>query len=294
MPTLDAIFIAHGRTRSVLLLQIIATGFNFFLNPVFIYLMGFGIAGAAIATGLSQGLALAVGLTLLLTTVKTGWNDYKPTAELLRIAAVGLPMCWGTLLFAGVYWALLRFVISPLGAPVNAALGIGFSVLEGFTWPVFWGFSMAIASRVGRDLGAGRLAHTQQTIRLAFKLITVSGLIAAIVFWFGAYPLCSLFTEDPQILEEAILYARILAFSQLFVAYEALSEGVLSGAGDTKTILFWSAPLNILRIPGCWLFAIHLDFGSAAVWWVINISTMIKALGKWHAVTQGHWRTVKI
>ncbi len=294
MPTLDAIFIAYGRTRIVLLLQMTASGFNLILNPVFIYFLGFGIGGAAMATGISQGLALTAGLLLMPRIVKPGLSDYKLTSCLLRIAAVGLPMCWGTLLFAGVYWALLHFVISPLGAPVNAALGIGFSVLEGFTWPVFWGFSMAIASLVGRFLGAGNISGAQQAIGLAFKLLTVAGLAAAFIFWFGAYPLCGLFTENQQVLQEAVLYARILAFSQLFIAYEALSEGVLSGAGDTKTILRWSAPLNVLRIPFCWLFAIHLGYGSAAVWWVINISTIIKALGKWHAVAKGKWHYIKI
>jgi putative MATE family efflux protein len=289
MPTLDAIFIAYGRTKIVLLLQITASVFNFVLNPICIYRLNFGIGGAAMATGISEAISVVIGLLLLPRVTNFDNKTFRLDAHVLRIIKVGLPMCWGTLVFAGVYWALLRWVISPLGSSVNAALGIGFSVLEGFTWPVFWGFSMGIASIVGRCLGAGELAKAKQAIQIAFRLVTLFGLLAANVFWWGGEVLSGLFTNDVEVLHQAVLYARILAFSQLFVAYEALAEGVLSGAGKTKAIFYWSAPLNILRIPCCWLFAINYGYGAVAVWWVINLSTLLKALGKWGAVISGRW-----
>jgi putative MATE family efflux protein len=290
MPTLDAIFIAYGRTKTVLLLQITASLLNFLLNPVCIYALGFGIGGSAMATGISEGVAAVMGLILLSRTKGFDSQSFRLNKHALRIIKVGLPMCWGTLVFAAVYWALLRWVISPLGSAVNAALGIGFSVLEGFTWPVFWGFSMGIASIVGRCLGAGEVAKAKHAIRLAFRLVTLFGLLASAVFWWGGEALSRLFTNDAKVLEEAVLYAQVLAFSQLFVAYEALAEGILSGAGKTKAIFYWSAPLNILRIPCCWLFAIHYGYGAVAVWWVINCSTFLKALGKWSTVISGRWQ----
>jgi putative MATE family efflux protein len=291
MPTLDAIFIAYGRTKTVLVLQIMASVLNFFLNPVCIYVLGFGIGGSAMATGFSEGVAVILGLILLSRTKGFDSKAFRLNNHALRIIKVGLPMCWGTLVFAGVYWALLRWVISPLGPAVNAALGIGFSVLEGFTWPVFWGFSMGIASIVGRCLGAGELTKALKAIHLAFRLVTLFGILASAVFWWGGKMLSSVFTNDADVLQQAVLYAQVLAFSQLFVAYEALAEGILSGAGKTKAIFYWSAPLNILRIPCCWLFAIHYGYGAAAVWWVINLSTILKSLGKWTTVMSGRWQT---
>ncbi len=290
MPTLDAIFIAYGRTKTVLVLQVTASVLNFALNPVCIYVLGFGIGGSAMATGVSEGIALLLGLVLLSRTKGFDSKAFRLNSHALRIIKVGLPMCWGTLVFAGVYWALLRWVISPLGPSVNAALGIGFSVLEGFTWPVFWGFSMGIASIVGRCLGAGDLAKAQHAIHLALRLVTLFGLLASAVFWWAGEALSGIFTNDADVLQQAVLYAQVLAFSQLFVAYEALAEGILSGAGKTKAIFYWSAPLNILRVPCCWLFAVHYGYGAAAVWWVINVSTILKSLGKWSTVISGRWQ----
>jgi putative MATE family efflux protein len=291
MPTLDAIFIAYGRTRTVLGLQITSSLLNFILNPICIYTLDFGIGGSAMATGISEGIAVLVGLYQLKRMGGIVVSTLRLNRYTLQIIKIGLPMCWGTLVYAVVYWTLIRWVISPLGPHVNAALGIGFSVLEGFTWPVFWGFSMGIASIVGRCLGAGELVKAKQAVSLAFRLVTLFGLLASAIFWWGGEVLAGLFTNDTKVLQQAVLYAQVLAFSQLFVAYEALAEGILSGAGKTKAIFYWSAPLNILRIPCCWLFAIHYGYGAAAVWWVINCSTILKALGKWSTVLSGRWQT---
>ena len=262
MPTLDAIFIAYGRTRTVLGLQITSSLLNFILNPLCIYTLDFGIGGSAMATGISEGVAVLVGLYQLSKMGGIVLETFRLNLYALKIIRIGLPMCWGTLVFAVVYWVLIRWVISPLGPQVNAALGIGFSVLEGFTWPVFWGFSMGIASIVGRSLGAGDLAKAKYAIHLAFRLVTLFGFLASAMFWWGGEILSGIFTNDKAVLQQAVLYAQVLAFSQLFVAYEALAEGILSGAGKTKAIFYWSAPLNILRIPCCWLFAIHYGYGA--------------------------------
>jgi putative MATE family efflux protein len=293
-PLIDSVFIAVGRTALVMALQLVATILNIALNPVFIYGLNYGIAGAAIATGISRGIAVSIGFWLLWRQFRPCLPDFVPGHSLRRIIRVGWPLSWGIALYALVYWALLRYAVSPLGPAVNAALGIGYSALEGFTWPVFWGLSLGVASLVGRCLGAGRPDQARRTIRLAFPMMSVLGLSAALIFWFGAEPLCRLFSNDPEVLREAILYARVLAFSQLFVAYESLAEGVLEGSGDTRPILLWSAPWNLLRVPCAWYLAIQLGWGPLGIWWVINISTLIKAIGKWSVVLRGGWQTIRV
>jgi putative MATE family efflux protein len=293
-PVIDTVFIAVGRTALVMGLQFVATVLNILLNPFFIYTLDFGIAGAAMATGISRGISVVIGLWFLLRQFRPAGRDFWPDSSLRRIIRIGLPLSWGIALYALVYWALLRYTISPLGPTVNAALGIGYSALEGFTWPIFWGISMGVASLIGRYIGAGQVDQARRTIRLAFPLMTLLGIAAGCIFWFGAEPLCRLFTDDPGVLEQAVLYARILAFSQLLVAYECLAEAVLEGSGDTRPILFWSAPWNIARIPFSWYFGIYLEMGPAAIWWVINVTTLVKAAGKWSAVIRGNWQSIRI
>jgi putative MATE family efflux protein len=293
-PTLDAIFISQGRTSLVMLLQGIATTLNVLLNPWFIYDCGLGIEGAALATGISRGVVVVIALVILLRDVRPGPEDFRLDSTLKRMLTIGWPVCLGTLAYSGVYWVLLSLVIGPLGTPVVAALGVGFNALEGFTWPVYWGFSMAVASLVGRQLGAGDKAGAVRTYRLAFPMMAGLGLTAGTIFWFAGEPLSSLFTQDAEVLAQAAMYAKILAWSQVFVALEALSEGVLEGAGETRPLMVWSVGINVSRVPLGWLFALFLGWGPAGVWWAINLTTVIKCAGKWYLVLRGRWLDLAI
>ena len=118
--------------------------------------------------------------------------------------------------------------------------------------------------------------------------------MASLLFYFSAIPLTGLFTEDPSVHEAAAQYAAILAASQLFVALEALAEGVLIGAGDTRTVLWTSVPLNVLRIPLAWLLAFPMGWGAAGIWWAINYTTWAKAIWKLWFVWRGRWTSLRI
>lgn len=294
-PVMDAAFFALGRTAIPMALMFLATALNAALNPLFIYTLGFGISGSALASGLSRLVTVLIGLSLLLRIIGPTWADLRPHPDTLRrIARVGAPVALNTANYALVYWAMLGIAISPLGPNVNAALGIGFSALEGFTWPLFHGISLAVASIVGRQLGAGRVDQALRAVRFGLPISSAAGLLAALAFYFAAEPLCAQFTRDPAVLREAVLYAQVLAFSQLFVAWESLSEGVLEGSGATRAIFIWSVPLNLLRIPLAYLFAFPLGMGAAGVWWAINLTTLAKAAGKGWSVWRGGWQTHRI
>lgn len=292
-PALDAAFIAMGRTGLAMGCQAVAVVVNVALNDPFIHGLGMGVGGAPAATGVARVAAVILGLIAMRRLTGLGWADLRLDATIRRITRVGLPICLNTLAYSLVYWALLRWAVSPLGPEVNAALGVGFSALEGFTWPLFFGISLGLSSAVGRRLGAGEPDQAERAVRLALPMSLVAGGLSAMAFWFLAEPLCGYFTDDRAVLEQAVLYAHILGFSQVFVALEALAEGALEGAGDTRTVFWWSAPINAARVPLGWLLAIPLGYGAAGIWWAINLTTFAKVLGKGGAVLRGGWvRTI--
>lgn len=288
-PFVDQVFIAMGNARVPLVLHAVSLALNVALTPLLIHGAGLGIVGAALGSSISRGVTTAVGLWLLARATGLGPGSLRFTPELRRVLRIGAPMSLGIVTYALVYWVMLETSISPLGPHINAALGIGFSALEGVTWPVFHGLSLAASSFVGRYLGAGRRDLAYVALRRAFPLSTVAGLAATLIFWLGGDVLTGLFTDDPQVHLAATEYAVILAASQLFVAWEALAEGVLAGAGDTRTVFWWSAPLNALRVPLAWLLAFPLGWGAAGIWWAINVTTYAKVVGKGWALHRGRW-----
>ncbi len=290
-PVIDGIYISMGNTKFPMLLQLLATIINACLNYFLIYTLEFGIAGAAISSGVSRGVASLIGLYYIQRDFSPKWTGYS---EVRRMINIGMPIAVGILSYALVYWVLLKTSISPLGEPVNAALGIGFSALEGISWPVFAGIMLAASSLISRQIGANDQEGLDRTLKLSFPASTVLGLIISGIFYWGGETFCGFFTKDPIVLEQAVMYAHILAFSQVFVAWETLSEGILEGAGDTKTVLWFGMPFNILRIPLSWFLAIYLGWGAFGIWWTINITTYIKSLLKMWVVARGRWRNVEI
>ncbi|MFT4711374.1 MAG: Na+-driven multidrug efflux pump, partial [Planctomycetota bacterium] len=180
----DHIFIARGYTIVPMLLQLVAVSCNYFLNPILIYgvgspevmanypnvpgleaamavaayfdIQGSGLHGAAMATGLSRLVASSLALILLHFVFDTPLNRWgKPVFSLLKkMAVIAAPVSWSIAVYAGVYWLLYAFVLSELDDAVKAALGIGFQVFDGVSFPVFLGIGLAGSSLVGRSLGA--------------------------------------------------------------------------------------------------------------------------------------------
>lgn len=293
-PLVDLSFVAIGSARAPMLMHIISITLNIILTPLLIYDAGWGIAGAAIASNFARGVATGIGLYILWKQTGLRASHIRVDAELRRVIKVGFPVGTGTMAYALVYWAMLKTSISPLGPEVNAALGIGFSALEGFTWPSFHGVSLAVSSFVGRALGANSVDNAWRAIRLAFPLITALGVIATAAFYFGGPFLTGLFASDDRVHAAATEYAVILAASQLCVAYEALYEGVLVGAGDTRKVFWLNVPINISRVPLAWWLAFEGGMGAAGIWWAINVTTFAKAALKAAAVYRGRWTQIAI
>ena len=180
-------------------------------------------------------------------------------------------------------------MLARLPDEVKGGLGLGFQVFEGVAFPTYLGTSMACATLVGQRLGAGDPAGAVSVAASARWVGRALGLLSTAVFLLGAGWIAPHFTRDPAVLQETLLYVKLLAFSQFFVATQVINEKVLLGAGHTRPILWISTTGDLLRIPIGWWLALHLGHGAAGVWWAINLTTYYKALLMWMAVQRGTW-----
>ena len=252
---------------------------------------GLGLEGAALATGLSR--ALAGGLGLLVLTRMYGLKllpKKRLSLKLMgRIARISAPVSASIAIYAGVYWALFGLVLVRLDDAVKAGLAIGFQVFEGLAFPTYLGIAIAGSSLVGRALGAGNRQLALDWVRLARRTGYTAGLVFSVLFLFGAEHLVSFFTADAAVAHETVVYCRVLAFSQLFVAIETVNEKVLLGSGFTRPIGPITLFGNLIRLPIAWLLTVVLGWGASGVWWAINLSTYFKAFAYRRVVQQGLW-----
>ena len=318
-PVLDAIFIGRGNTRVPMALQACAVVLNYVLNPLLIYgprageevsapgaaviaalaadlgIEGQGIAGAAMATGIARTSVVLIGFCVLRFGLGTDLLGGRSTSwgaawsSVRRIARISGPPALSIAIYALAYWGLLGLVLGRLDHTVTAGLGLGFQVFEGLAFPCYLGVSIAGASLVGRELGAGNREGVLEAVGSTRFVARVLGLGFAAAFWFGGTYLVPVFTEDAGVARETLGYVHVLALSQYWVAVEAVNERVLLGSGRTGPIL-WISPLgNLLRVPLAWVLATGLGHGAAGVWWAINLTTYLKAFLFWRNVQAGAW-----
>jgi putative MATE family efflux protein len=300
-PLLDNVFISMGDTRSPFILQVLSIGLNFVLNPLFIYggipalqdspQVFMGVQGAAFATGLSRAIAIAIGLTWLVRKKGVPLIPESRIAlgELWRIVRTGLPSCVSIAFYAGVYLALTRWVFSQFSDSTLAGFSVGFNAFEAVSYPLFLGIALGGAAMVGRALGAQNEQLALELVSSTRRIALAAGVLISFAFLIIGPYLVPAFTDNPEVIREAVLYLRILGLSQIFVALETVSENVHMAAGHTRPIFWISVPGNLIRVPLGVLFALTWGFGPAGLWWAINVSTVAKALIFHFLVVRGRW-----
>jgi len=104
--------------------------------------------------------------------------------------------------------------------------------------------------------------------------------------------LVSLFTRDPQVIRDGVLYLRVIAFAQIGQSFELILEGALAGAGYT----FWpqvvSTTLTASRIPlSAWW---SRSFGLIGIWIALSATAIARGVAMILFWRSGRWRTAKV
>lgn len=294
---LYASYRAVGKARFPALIGTGVVVLNLGLTPLLMFGPGFlpemGMMGASIATSLS----VIAGFVVIARDAFNGglgfqirfrWAAIWPISEVKRLIRISIPITAQQLSFVAVYWFLIR-IVHDFGSAAGAAMGIG-NRIESFSYLTCHGFSVAAATLVGQNLGAGnpnRAAGAAWTS--TWIAVCVTG-FNGLIFWIFADQIVGLFSQDIAVRAIARDYLFILAISQFAMAVEIVIEGAFSGAGDTLPPMLVMIPGALLRIPLAWWFSYQLDWGVSGVWWTLSVTTLIKAsmLAYWFSLN--HWK----
>jgi MATE family, multidrug efflux pump len=287
---IDATFRAAGDTRTPFVLLAGSVAITLVLDPVLILGLGpaprLGIAGAAIATVATRGVACLIGTIIVLRRrlVRVGRVQL---ASIVAVCRIGLPTALTGMTFSLIYVALTR-TTTHFGTLALAALGVGHRV-ESWLFMIGVGFAAATAAIVGQNLGAGRIQRARSAGWLSVAYCTVFGAAACLAELLFPTQFASLFSTDPGVIAEAARYVRIAAISQLAVCTEIVLEGAMGGAGFTLPPMLTSTAITASRIPlAAWAAT---RWGSVGIWWVISLTAIARALGMMALWASKRWET---
>ncbi len=275
-----------GDVRTPFLIVLMTVLLNFAADPAFILGWGpipaMGVAGAAMATVITQGIAAVLGLFILFSGrygVHLRTADLPPDLPLIqRILALGLPASIEQSTRA-LGLSIMIALVTGFGTTVVASYGIGTRILSFIIIPAL-GLSMATSTVVGQNIGAGKIDRAERTATLAATLAFASlTVIGALLFLFAGPLTAAFIPDDADVIAEGARFLRIMALSFGFLGVQQVLAGAFRGAGDTMAAMALAIlSLWILRFPLAWILSARTPLTERGIWWAFPVSNVIAAI----------------
>ena len=265
------VFASLGNTKKALYINIIGIGINIILDPILIYVVGWGVVGAAIGTLIANVVMfifyLKVGKEILSFSFK-----YFAFDKIKEIIKLGIPIAFQRILFTLINIILAK-LIAGFGSDAVAAQKIALQI-EAVTYMVTGGLNGGVASFTGQNYGAKKYDRLQRGYYSALTIGLAYAALSAAIFWFIPKELAGMFVKEVETISIAASYLRIIAYSQIFNAMEMVSNGFFTGIGKPKIPAFVSVIFTALRLPMAYILTDYL--GLDGIWWSITLSTALK------------------
>ncbi len=253
---------AQGFGRMGMMTVLLGAGANILLDPIFIFVLGMGVRGAALATILSQGLSALWVLRFL-----TG-----PRAILrLRLSCLRLrPRQVREIVMLGLSGFTMGITNSAVQVFCNAGLQayggdlyVGVmtvinSVREIVTMPIN-GLTNGAQPIMGYNYGAGCYGRVRQAIRFcSWTCIIYTFVFWGLLYFFPAF-FIHIFNDNPALVEAAIPALHIYFFGYFMMSLQFAGQSVFVALGKSRQAIFFSLlrkafiviPLTLL-LPRLW------------------------------------------
>lgn len=228
---------AAGDSKRPLYFLIVASLVNIVLDIVFVAIFHWGVAGAALATVLSQ-IASAV-LTLRCLAGSQGMPWHLSAAKLrmerpilMAICRIGIPAAAQSALY-NISNMVIQSCMNGFGTSTIAAWGV-YGKIDFVFWMTVNSLGISITTFAGQNFGAQLYDRVRRSVRVCLAMAAGITLCISVVFYFAAEPLFRLFSQDPEVIAVGVEMMHVLVPAYLtYVCIEILS-GALRGCGDVR------------------------------------------------------------
>jgi len=277
-----AILIGQGDARTPVIVLTASTLMNIALDPLLIFTLGWGVAGAAWATLAAMGASFLAYVFFLFvrrsSRVTLRWRGpHSPGETLWKILKVGTPACLGQLVMSLGGMCFHR-ILSLFGSDTVAGYGLGGRVDMLVVLP-FIGISTALLSLVGMYHGAGRGDLVSRISAYAMRWTVLAALVIGGAVFLFAGPLVSLFTHEAAVVAVGSRYLRTIVFVYPMIAFGMNTGRILQGLGlGLPSLAITATRVLLVGVPLGYLFTRVLGLGVPSVWAAIVISACVSTL----------------
>ena len=279
----NAILRGEGDAKRAMYAMALGAGLNIVLDPIFIYTLGLGIAGAAWATLISLGITSIIMLNWFLfkkdTYVLFTFRDFKYDKSIVKdIFRVGLPSAVMQLSMSFTMLIMNVLIVMVGGTDGVAIYSTGWRVASIAVLPSM-GIATAVVTVTGAAFGARAFLKVSIAHLYAIKIgIMIEIAIAAATFIF-APQIAAVFTQAEgaaHIASDLTIFLRIICLFYPTISFGMLSSSVFQGTGRAIPALLVTVLRTVILTPlFAAVFAFNLGLGLVGIWWGLVVANII-------------------
>ena len=255
---------ALGDSKHPLYYLIISSCVNVGLDLLFVAAFHWDVGSAAMATTISQGISAILCFFHLLKSGRLRLRSIGfHRASLQGILRMGLP--------SGIQNSVISLAnivvqanINSFGAAAMAGCG-AYSKIEGFAFLPVTCFSMALATFVGQNLGAGKYDRVRKGAAVGILCSAGAAELIGILCWVFAPALIGFFNDSPEVMDFGIRHMRCICLFYCLLAFSHCVAGIMRGAGRA------SVPMYTMLV--CWC-VIRVSYITLALRFLPRLETV--------------------
>lgn len=289
--TFAAILRAVGDSAATMLFLILSSVVNIVLDLMFVAVFRWGVAGAAAATVIAQGLSvLACVLYIrkkqpLLVVARKEWQfDVSVCGILLK---TGLPMSFQNVI-SNIGTLSIQRLTNSYGSTFMAGVAAAGKFDMYASVPIM-SFSQAVFVFTGQNVGAGDYGRVRRGCLCGLAMSYVGAIVMGLCFWFLGEDFVRMFGCEGAAVEAGRQYLHFLAFALLFAPALFVTRSMMQGAGDvfSPTVITFIA----LGLRVCSAYAMAAtEIGQRAVWYSIGVDFGSCSIMLVLWLMTGHWK----
>jgi len=268
---------AEGSPRAAMYAMGIGALMNIILDPIFIFVLGMGIKGAAIATVISQALS-TIYIIFYILFGKSIFNIniavLKLRFPLVReILTLGFPSFLRSTMASFIILIFNRLLSFYGGDLYIAIMGIGLRLLSLVQMPLI-GITQGFSTIVGFNYGARLYPRVKKVLGIAAVwTIVIAGAGFLVMMIFPRFVI-TLFSSDAELIGEGIGILRIVILFLPFIGVQMLGGGLFQSIGKAVPALVLTISRQVLfLVPAA--FLLPMVFGLNGVWMAVPVADFL-------------------
>lgn len=280
---LNSVVRSSGNPKTAMGLTLFTVTSNAILDPIFIFTLGMGIQGAALATVICQCMALAYTLWFFMNPSRV-LHLPKSLKEYIvdwRIAKDSLKIGMGPFLMNLASCIVVLFINQQL-VKWGGDLAIGaYGIVNRITFlfiMVVMGLNQGMQPIAGYNFGARQYSRVKEVYLKTMAWATLFTTLGFIVSEFLSGPAAKVFTNDPILVAKASAGLKIMNIIFPVVGFQMVTTNLFQCLGMVKKSIFLSLSRQLLFLLPCLYILPEVLRSENGVWYSFPVSDTLAAI----------------